>query len=427
MKVLWVCNAIPACVAEGAGLKEKTDGVWLEGLARFADQDSDIEIAICANYQGGTSDILKASWGQKSIFYGFRNREREPHRYDSSLDGIFQRIIRDFSPDILHLFGSEYAHALAAAKAFGNPQRTVLHIQGLISVCAGHYADRMPDRIVRRWTFRDMVRRDNILMQQKKFYARGEFEKETFQKVGIATGRTEWDRACSQELNPKAEYVHIQEMMREVFYEGGWSRSGCQKYRIFMSQGGYPVKGLHIMLEALPMLVKRFPETRLYIAGANGMKDNAGIVRKIRRSSYAKYIQQLIRKYGLSRYVVFTGNLSAERMKEQYLLANVFVSPSLIENSPNSIGEALLLGTPVVASDVGGVSSIMTHGREGYLYPAGEPYMLRHYVSEIFENGALACEMSMREKVRADVQYDRKRIWEDTKGVYRKVTERLFI
>lgn len=420
LKILWVCNVIPSYVSKCIGLERTEGGGWIECLGEAMDDNPDIEFALCANYQQSTTSIFKAFWGSGSIFYGFRKAKVQNHEYDDTLEGLFKQIIQEFSPDILHVFGTEYAHALAAVKAFDNPKRTVLHIQGIISVIARHYTGMLPPRVVNSWTFRDFVRHDNILNQQKKFYARGEFEKETFQRVGFVTGRTEWDRACSEELNPDAGYTHIQEMMRTSFYEGKWSHAGCQKYRIFMSQGGYPVKGLHVMLEALAALKKKFPAVRLYVAGSD-MKAAVNLAGKIRRSSYTKYILQLIKRWELDEYVHFTGTLNTDEMKEQYLSANVFVSASLIENSSNSIGEAMLLGTPVVASDVGGVSSILTHQQEGYLYPADEPYMLQHYISKIFEAGNAAEEMSERARLRAKKQYDGEAIVQQTIKVYHKI------
>ena len=55
-------------------------------------------------------------------------------------------------------------------------------------------------------------------------------------------------------------------------------------------------------------------------------------------------------------------------MKEQYLRCNAYVCVSSIENSPNSLGEAMLLGVPVVAALVGGVGS-MIGPEEGWLFP----------------------------------------------------------
>ena len=72
-------------------------------------------------------------------------------------------------------------------------------------------------------------------------------------------------------------------------------------------------------------------------------------------------------------------------MREQYLRANVFTLPSTVDNSPNSLGEAMLLGTPCVAADVGGVSTMLNHGREGFLYPSADPEMLAYDICRVCE------------------------------------------
>ena len=69
-------------------------------------------------------------------------------------------------------------------------------------------------------------------------------------------------------------------------------------------------------------------------------------------------------------------------MKERFLKSNVFVSPSTIENSPNSLGEAMLLGIPCISSDVGGVKNLLKHEEEGYVYQTDAPYMLAYYVKK---------------------------------------------
>ncbi|HIS58965.1 MAG TPA: glycosyltransferase family 4 protein, partial [Candidatus Faecousia faecipullorum] len=51
---------------------------------------------------------------------------------------------------------------------------------------------------------------------------------------------------------------------------------------------------------------------------------------------------------------------------------------------PNSLGEAMLLGVPSVASDVGGVADMMDHGKEGYICQPTAPYMLAHHICRIF-------------------------------------------
>lgn len=93
---------------------------------------------------------------------------------------------------------------------------------------------------------------------------------------------------------------------------------------------------------------------------------------------------ELIEKYSLAGCVEFLPPLKADEMKRMYLKSNVFVSPSSIENSPNSLGEAMMLGVPCVSSLVGGVGNMLIDGAEGFTYQHDAPYMLAYYVMEIF-------------------------------------------
>ena len=115
----------------------------------------------------------------------------------------------------------------------------------------------------------------------------------------------------------------------------------------------------------------------------------------------------MIKRLHLERNVVFTGPLDEEKMCQRYLKSHVFVCPSSIENSPNSLGEAMVLGVPCVASDVGGVSDMLKHKDEGFVYQTDAPYMLAHYVCEIFENEDLALKFSKNAREHALTTHDR--------------------
>ena len=93
--------------------------------------------------------------------------------------------------------------------------------------------------------------------------------------------------------------------------------------------------------------------------------------------------------------------LNAEDMKKQFLKSEVFVSPSVIENSPNSVGEAMLLGMPIVSSNVGGVSDMLVHGKEGYLYQADAPYLLAYYIGLLFDNQEKERELGENARIHA--------------------------
>lgn len=83
-----------------------------------------------------------------------------------------------------------------------------------------------------------------------------------------------------------------------------------------------------------------------------------------------------------------------------------FLSASVLENSPNSVGEAMLLGVPVVSSNAGGVSSLLEGEKEGLLYPSEDENALAEQIMRIFSDEQLADRLSRAEKERAGRTHD---------------------
>ena len=211
---------------------------------------------------------------------------------------------------------------------------------------------------------------------------------EALQKARHVIGRPDWDRACALKINPQLAYHFCNETLREDFYQGQWQYDTCRKHRIFASSCAYPVKGFHYLLEAFQEVSKRFPDATLAVPGKNLMQIPA-----YRLEGYQKYLKSLILRYGLEEKIDFLGSLSGAQMKQAFLEANVFALPSTIENSPNSLGEAMVLGVPCVAGDVGGVAQLLHNGQEGFVYPSTAPYMLAYYIEQVFAMEAEAAAM----------------------------------
>ncbi|MGN1147253.1 MAG: glycosyltransferase family 4 protein, partial [Lachnospiraceae bacterium] len=280
-------------------------------------------------------------------------------------------------------FGTEYPHTLAMTKVCGNKEKLLIGIQGLCFKYADYYMADLPKRIQKRFLLRDFLKQDNLVIQQKKYVLRGKFEIEALQNTGHVTGRTDWDRQAAAEVNPKARYHFMNETLRSNFYGPRWSIDTCERHSIFLSQGNYPIKGLHYVLEAMPEILKNFPDTKVYVAG-DVITRYGTLMEKIKIGSYGKYCLELMKKYNLAEKVVFLGRLNSEEMCERYLKSHLFLSPSAIENSPNSVGEAMLLGMPVVSSAVGGVANMLTDKEEGLLYPYQDVNKLADAVCTVF-------------------------------------------
>ena len=111
-------------------------------------------------------------------------------------------------------------------------------------------------------------------------------------------------------------------------------------------------------------------------------------------------------------------------MKAQYLSCNVFVSTSTVENSPNSIGEAMLLGCPIVASNVGGIKNMLVDEKEGLLYPVDEFYMLASYIKRIFSDDSLAIKLGNNAKDHAIVTHDFEKNYNNMLDIYKQIIKK---
>lgn len=416
MKVLWLCNIAPPVIAEELGLPASSKEGWISGLLNTLLKDKEgavPELAVCFPVMHTKEPVMGTAGGLR--YFGFYEDTRQEAAYDPELENRMKEIVREFRPDMIHIFGTEFAHNLALVRAFGKSDRTLVGIQGVCTLCEKHYADGVPIRVQNRFLLRDFIRQDNIRQQQKKFGLRGKREREILRLAGHITGRTEFDKAFCAMTHKDAVYYHMNETLRSLFYKEKWKLSDCERHTLFLSQGDYPLKGLHRALVGFAILKREFPDARLEIAG-NRITDRSGMKAKLKLSSYGKYILDLIRNYGLEDSVTFLGMLDAAGMCMQMKKTHVFLNASSVENSPNSLGEAMLLGVPSVSSFVGGVPSMYERNEDGFCYPADEPCMMAYYVGKLWKDDVLAQNMGQAARRHAlethDPQYNYKRLLE---------------
>lgn len=424
MKILWVCNVPIPRISADMNVNAPNICGWLTGFANSIEKIDSIELYI-AFPQLGIKEIKAGTVGKIHYYafsqpklLGFLPVEDQVHESKYMREHL-RRIISKVSPDLLHIFGTEYPHSLVAAEEFNNPEKTVVNIQGLPSFYWMHFNNGVPYKELKRFTLSNIAR-GNLLQQAEKMKRRGMTEISTIKAVGHVIGRTDWDEACTKEINPKVQYHFCNESLRDSFYSGSWEYQNCEKHSIFMSQAATPIKGLHFMLRAMPEILKNYPDAHLYVAG-NDLTKTDSLYGKLKISSFAKYIKRLISEYSLEEKVTFTGSLTEQKMKERFLKSNVFVSPSTIENSPNSLGEAMLLGVPCISSDVGGVKNLLKHEDEGYVYQTDAPYMLAYYVKKMFAMEKQAETIGAKAKEHAANTHNRERNLEVLLKIYEDI------
>ncbi len=428
MKVLWVCNIMLPAVAAQLDLPYSNREGWLSAmLDRFLQEQRrnhiTLGLAFPVSEETGNFDrdmTLGEEGGCRC--YGFVENLNTPEFYDLAIEERMKEIIADFEPDMVHIFGTEFPHTLACVRAYRNMPRTLISIQGLVSECAKIYMADLPAAVQHNVTLRDFLKKDSLKQQQKKFEKRGVYEKEAIRLAGHIAGRTDFDREVTAKINPDARYHVLNETLRNCFYHDRWKRNECIAHSIFLSQGDYPLKGFHYLLQAMPAVLDKYPDAQIFVAGNNIIKKNSWKDR-LKRSAYGKYINRLIREKKLKSKVTMLGSLDAEGMKEQFLKCHLFVCPSALENSPNSVGEAMLLGVPCVAADVGGVHNILMDGGDGLLYPKGSIEGLSEKILEIFNKELITERYSQNARKHARETHDANQNYYRMIHIYREMTE----
>lgn len=377
MKILWLCNVVLSEFCEEFGLNKTVVGGWMSGMFTQLKESTDLDIAFCF-------PIIDKKRLKNGIFNGYRYYSFvcnfNEFEYKEETVEKFIHIVREVEPDVIHIWGTEYPHASAmldACTKLGLVNRVVAHLQGLVSVYAEHYLRDIPIDFC-------SMKIDNLptlYEENEEFRIRGILEQKFLKKIQHVIGRTNWDRACVAVINNKINYHFCNETLRDTFYKQmkTWDIEQCVRHSIFVSQSVYPVKGMHFLMKALAIVHKNYPDVHVYVGGVN-------IMNAPTPGPYAIYLKTLEQEYELEDKITFLGKLTVDEMSKNYQKANVFVLPSTIENSPNSLCEAMMIGTPVVSSYVGGVDSFIRHGENGYLYQQDAPYMLAYYIEKIFEN-----------------------------------------
>ncbi|HBC93422.1 MAG TPA: DUF1957 domain-containing protein, partial [Pelotomaculum sp.] len=107
--------------------------------------------------------------------------------------------------------------------------------------------------------------------------------------------------------------------------------------------------------------------------------------------------------------------------RNQYLkLADVAVFPSLYEPFGIVALEAMAAQVPVIVSDTGGLSEVVSHGMDGYKAPPARPDLLAYYIREILINPGLARDLSRQAWKKVLTVYDWQSIALGTLEVYRE-------
>ena len=388
MNILWITNILfPEAISLLQGNENKLSGSggWLLGSSEQLLDTKKNKLTIAAPSSLVTK--LTRIEGEKIVYYALPCKNER--KYYKSFESMWGSIVKSEHIDLIHLHGTEFAHGLACLRAdLGKP--CVLSIQGMSEEIGYHFLDGISTwDVIKSTSLFDFLYAGSLFKQKKKYINHGvRIEREIIKRVNHVIGRTSFDKAHVLAINPSVRYHVCNESLREEFYgEEKWKYENCTPHTIFLSQSTYTIKGLQQVLKAMPYILAKYPDAKVRIAG-NDITSFPSLKAKLMQSSYSRYITSLIDEYKLKGHITFLGALNAEQMKQEYLNCNAFICPSSIENSPNSLGEAQILGVPCVASYVGGIPDMIPTSDSGRLYRFEDVVMLGDSVCQIFELGS---------------------------------------
>lgn len=411
MKVFWIIGFIPVELVSFFHSKAISSGGWVQGMCD------------CIATQEKVSLTLVFKTREKELKTGIQ--EEKQYQYigipANSFSSVIDSVLRQEKPDVIHIWGTEFPityETLVAAELSGMANRTVISLQGLVSEIWQYLTVGLPLNVQRGATLYELFRHCSISQTQKAFRKRGDREIQCMHMTSVILGRTVWDYACVAKYGLESKYHTCNENLRLSFYHNQWDLDNCEKHSVIVSRGDSPIKGLHRMLPALAILAHRYPDVKLYVAGEDPTYQSDFWRRKLKKQKYLEFIKQQIKDLKLEKRVVFLGVLSESEMVQAYQRANVFALVSTIENSPNSLGEAMLLGMPCVAADVGGTSSMITNEQEGFLCQGDSPAMLAYRISIIFDDSEFAVRLGSAARKRALNTHDPKKNSASLMNVY---------
>ncbi len=422
MRILWFTNIPLPEISEAVGQTRSPNGGWMSALAEALKEDPNIVLAVATAWPG--SEYKKQTINNVTYYMFPIDSYRElRNRSNKHLTDNIINVLNDFKPEVVHIHGTEYCYGLILADNYTNCP-TIISVQGLIHECFNYFfGDLSIIDILNIYSLRDLKNKNGLINEWLSWKGYIPLEKEIIRRTRFFIGRTLWDKAHLKAINPDARYFHCDELMRHEFFNAEWDISRIKRCTIFASVSNYPFKGLSLILKAAKILKSQFPDLTIRISGTRLWDANVNKSWLSRPSGmgHEAHLQRAIKDLGLENIVMPLGILGPEEIVKELLGAHVYVNSSFIENSSNSIQEAMLVGTPCVVSYAGGTGSLVNNNETALCFPVGDEAVLAEQIRSIFIDDSLAIKLSKSARQLAHHRNNKGIITQRMIEIYKKV------
>ena len=419
MRVLWFTNS-PCNYQSAQKRYGYNGGGWMSALLNEIQKKKGLDIAICF-IKGNEPEKIEQN---DVTYYPIPPHKTSlkhkilaaTHPNDIKYDKVhwahylkhFDKITKDFQPDIIEVFGSELYTGLASLLT---DYPRVLHLQGILSAYYYVYHPFGVSPLLdcfQDFNITNIYKRKQYLNYWKRSCQREEI---IFSNIEHVIGRTTWDQAVTTALNPKAKYHYGGEMLRSIFYEKH-HRIIPKKLTIVTTSSSAMYKGFDFILKTANILKNKFSLDFTW-------------------QVYGNINPQFFEKFtGLQHQhlnIQLGGVATADQLCNAICNSTVYFQPSYIENSPNSVCEAQILGVPVVATNVGGTASLIENNVSGVLVPIGDPYFAAYQIYRIYNDNSLNLSIGEKAKQTAHKRHNREIIANQLLNTYKEIIEEFIL
>jgi glycosyltransferase involved in cell wall biosynthesis len=406
MRVLWFTNT-PSLY------KQKSDGYngggWISSLEYLISKRSEVELAVSFLHN---DKCFKVDVGATTYYpislYNTAWKKVKHQLFYSSFDDVevraFLRVIEDFKPDIIHIFGTEKSFGLIS-KFTKIP--IVIHVQGLLIPYLNAFFPPGSNAVdyVMYLHLKENIRKQNDL---RFFHHNAKRESTILKSTNNFMGRTSWDKRVVELYSPGCNYYVAGEILRDAFYSATpWKKNFTNvNFSIVTTISKVDYKGFDLILKTASLLME-----------LTSLK----FVWKIFGIEEYRFWERKLKTRAIDVNVILMGIASEAEIIDVMRASDVYVHPSYIDNSPNSLCEAQILGMPIISTNVGGISSLIRDGESGVLIPANDPFTLAATIMELKENSAFCDKISSVGRLDAQVRHDPASIVNQVFSIYEKI------
>lgn len=417
MKVLWFVNNLCEAVEY---LKPDTRPCgWLYSLCKQLRQQDNIELHVAFlleresgsfTYNGVVYHPIR--WSGKATKwsrYLLRLKGLMIKPNDSAELQSCLQIINVVSPDIIHIHGSEDMFGLITQDdSIKSP--VVLSIQGLLSSCRlKYYSGIKRNDISKHEPVMTKVLLSGFNGVYRSFSERADREIVIFKTLQYVIGRTQWDKRCAISLNPNIRYFTVNEILRPEFLSSSWHVQSKEYFRLATTISSGIFKGLEVIYRTAQLLTDIHFTFEWKIIGLSANDEMVRMVEKV------------CRLHANDIHIDLMGSQEAAQVVDILQQSDLYIQASHIENSPNSVCEAMALGMPIIASYAGGTSSMLKNEEEGILIQDGNPYELAGAIMEAKRDYNHAVQMGKNARARALKRHNPENVVHELMEVYNTI------